>query len=168
MAKHKKICFRRAGRRMLEGRQDGVIYRIFEPLREDGETGPALSVQTYDTKELGRDIYTSGHKHFTRDGAVEFCQQIAAGEVDLEALRAEFEAADMAKERAAVMAATEAAKKFRDRLEAAGLKYTDLLELEALRHNLGDMGHNILLGYERGEGWPESGEGRRAEHGTGK
>jgi len=35
-----------------------------------------------------------------------------------------------------------------------GLKYTDLLELEALAHSLGDIGHNILLGYERGEGWP--------------
>ena len=33
-----------------------------------------------------------------------------------------------------------------------GLKYQDLLELEVLAHSLGDMGHNILLGYERGEG----------------
>ena len=30
-----------------------------------------------------------------------------------------------------------------------------LLELEALRANLGSLGHNALLGFERGEGWPD-------------
>lgn len=166
--KRKEICFRRTGRRMLEGRQDGVIYRIFEPRCDDKETGRAHSVQTYDTKDLGRNISTSGHKHFTRDEAVEFCQQIAAGEIDLEAMREQFEAEDMAKEQDAIRAATEAAKKFKDRLDAVGLKYLDLLELEALRQDLGDMGHNILLGYERGEGWPAAAERRQAEHGAGR
>lgn len=155
MGKGKKICFRRTGRRMLEGRQDGVIYRIFEPLRENNGTGPAHSVQTHDTKGLGRNIGTSGHKYFSRDGAVEFCQQIAAGEIDLEAMRAEFAAEDVARERAAVRAAVETAKKFHNRLAAVGLKYLDLLELEDVRHDLGDLAHNILLGYECGEGWPE-------------
>lgn len=37
-------------------------------------------------------------------------------------------------------------------VDAMGLKYRDLLELEALAHSLGDMSHNILLGYERGKG----------------
>ena len=49
---------------------------------------------------------------------------------------------------------TEKAKKFHARLDAMGLKYRDLLELEVLAHSLGDMGLNILLGYERGESWP--------------
>ena len=49
---------------------------------------------------------------------------------------------------------TETSKKFHARLDAMGLKYRDLLELEVLAHSLGDMGHNILLGYEREEGWP--------------
>ena len=33
--------------------------------------------------------------------------------------------------------------------------YGTLLELEALRGNLGSLGHNALLGFERGEGWPD-------------
>ena len=32
---------------------------------------------------------------------------------------------------------------------------TDLLELEVMRHALGEMGHQILMGYHRGEGWPD-------------
>lgn len=57
-------------------------------------------------------------------------------------------------QQAAIREVTERAKKFHARLDAMGLKYRDLLELEVLAHSLGDMGHNILLGYERGEGWP--------------
>ena len=93
---------------------------------------------------------TAGYRRFTLDAAKEFCQKIAAGEIDPEDLPAE----GMAKEQAAVRDVTERAKKFHARLDAKGLKYTDLLELEVLAHSLGGMGHNILLGYERGEGWP--------------
>lgn len=32
------------------------------------------------------------------------------------------------------------------------MKYTDLLELEVMRHALGEMGHQILMGYHRGGG----------------
>lgn len=154
MAKRKEIKFRRT-RWNWEGRQDGVIYRIHEDRTLAGTCEPSHTVSTYDTKERGRTISTAGHRLFHLDAAKEFCQQIAAGEIDLEAVRAEFEAESMARERAAIRQAAEAAKAFHKRLEAIGLKYTDLLELEALRHNLGDMGHNILMGHERGEGWPE-------------
>lgn len=154
MAKRKEIKFRRTGR-VWEGRQDGVIFHIYEDRDKVKTCAPAYSVVAQDTKDKDREIYTAGHRYFHLDAAKEFCQQIAAGEVDLAAMRAEFEAENMARERAAVRAAAEDAKKFRACLEAVGLKYTDLLELEVLRHNLGDMGHNIMLGYERGEGWPE-------------
>ena len=97
---------------------------------------------------------TAGHRHFTLEGAKEFCQKIAAGEIDPEALLMEFAAEDDAKERAVFREITEKAKKFHAMLDAKGLKYRDLLELEVLAHSLGDMGHHILLGYERGEGWP--------------
>lgn len=105
MARRKEIKFRHAGRGTMEGRQDGVIYRIYHPwdCPENDHT-----VSTHDTKNKGRTINTAGHKSFTYKGAVEFCQQIAAGEIDL----------------------------------------------EALRGNLGDLAHNFLLAYERGEGWP--------------
>ena len=88
------------------------------------------------------------------DAAKEFCQQIAAGEIDLETLQEKFAAEDAAREQEAIRADTERAKKFRTRLEAAGISYMELLELEALRANLGGLAHNILIGYERGEGWP--------------
>lgn len=99
-------------------------------------------------------IDTAGHRDFTLEDAKEFCQKFAAGEIDPEALRAEFDAEDAAKEREAVQAAAERAKQFRDKLEAVGISYMDLLKLEILRADLGDLAHNILMGYERGEGWP--------------
>ena len=45
---------------------------------------------------------TAGYRHFTLDAAKEFCQKIAAGEIDPEALLMEFAAEDMAKEQATV------------------------------------------------------------------
>lgn len=149
--KRKEIKFRHAGRGTMEGRQDGVIYRIYHPWnRPESE----YTVGTHDTKDKGRAINTAGHKSFTYEGAVEFCQQIAAGEIDLEILQAEFDAENAAKEQRVIRKATEAAKEFRKHLEAAGISYKTLLELEALRGNLGDLAHNFLLAYERGEGWP--------------
>ena len=151
MSKRKEIKFRHVGRDIMEGRQDGVIYRIFHPWHcPDGDH----TVSITDTKEKGRTINTAGYKSFTYAEAVEFCQQIAAGEINVKDLRTEFEAVNASRERKARQTATETAKKFRDELDKFGLKYSDLLYLEALAHGLGDMGHNILLGYERGEGWP--------------
>lgn len=152
--KRKEIKFRRDGRSMYVGRQNGVIFRLYEDREKIKTCAPAYSVSAVDTKNKGREIYTAGHKYFHMDAAKEFCQKIAAGEIDLEAMRAEFDAEDAEKEREAVRAATERAKQFRDKLEAVGISYMDLLELEALRDNLGNLAHNILLGYERGEGWP--------------
>ena len=80
---------------------------------------------------------------------------IAAGEIDLEDLQAQFDAEDMAKEREAVRKTTEKAKRLATMLEGYGMKYTDLLELEVMRHALGEMGHQILMGHQRGEGWPD-------------
>lgn len=86
---------------------------------------------------------------------MEFCQAIVAGEINLEALRAEFAAEDAKREQRAIQQAVAEAKEFRGHLERAGISYTTLLELEALRANLGSLGHNALLGFERGEGWPD-------------
>ena len=125
--KRKEIKWRREGRGTMAGRQDGIIFRIFRPwdAPERGHT-----VSCYDTKETGRTISTAGYREFTWEEAVEFCQKIAAGEVDLEDLRARFDAEDMAKEREAVRKTTEKAKRLAAMLEGYGMKYTDLLELE--------------------------------------
>lgn len=156
MAVRKEIKFKvttpRSG--SLEGRQDGVIYRIFPDRDKIKTCAPAYSVTATDTKGKGRDINTGRWMYFHLDAAKEFCQGIAAGEIDLESLRAEFEAKAQQKEQAAIRAATEEAKAFRDYLDKFGLKYSDLLDLEARRGKLDHMTHNILVGLEDGEGFP--------------
>ena len=152
MAKQKEIKFRdRAGD--LVGRQNGMTFHIFKDPDLGKTCAPAHSVAVY-TNNGKLQVSTGGRKYFHLDGAIEFCQKIAAGEIKVEDVLAEFAAEDDAKERAAIRDVTERAKKFHARLDAMGLKYRDLLELEVLAHSLGDMGHHILLGYERGEGWP--------------
>ena len=42
----------------------------------------------------------------------------------------------------------------RDKLEAAGISYHELMVLEQAHEDLGNMAHNILLGWENGEGFP--------------
>nr|DAM70955.1 MAG TPA: hypothetical protein [Caudoviricetes sp.] len=152
MAKRKEIKWRREGRGTMTGRQDGIIFRIYRawdmPEREH-------TVSCHDTKGNGRTINTAGYRKFTWEEAVEFCQAIVAGEINLEDLRAEFAAEDAKRERRAIQQAVAEAKEFRGHLEVAGISYNTLLELEALRGNLGSLGHNALLGFERGEGWPD-------------
>lgn len=96
--KRKEIKWRREGRGTMAGRQDGIIFRIFHPwdAPERGHT-----VSCYDTRGTGREISTAGYREFTWEEAVEFCQKIAAGEIDLEDLQAQFDAEDMAKDREA-------------------------------------------------------------------
>lgn len=63
-------------------------------------------------------------------------------------------AAEVADDRAEIAAAVKAAKAFRDKLEAAGISYHELMALEQAHEDLGNMAHNILLGWENGEGFP--------------
>ena len=129
---------------------NGQTWPHYTRSQERGHT-----VSCYDTRGAGREISTAGYREFTWEEAVEFCQKIAGGEIGLEDLRAQFDAEDMAKEREAVRKTTEKAKRLTAMLEGYGMKYTDLLELEVMRHALGEMGHQILMGYHRGEGWPD-------------
>ena len=151
MAKRKEIKWRREGRGTMTRRQDGIIFRIYRawdlPLREQ-------TVSCDDTKGNGRTINTAGYRKFTWEEAVEFCQAIVAGEINLEDLRAEFAAEDAKRERRAIRQAVAEAKEFRGHLERAGISYTTLLHLVALQEGMGGLAHNILLGYEHGEGWP--------------
>ena len=154
MGKRKEIKFMCRDGRTFEGRQDGVLFWIRENqiLRRRGL--PCYYVAANDTKGKGRTVFTGDHEHFTLEGAKELCQQIMAGEANLEERKARYAAEDMEKERRAVAAATEQAKAFRDKLEAAGISYHELLALEQAHEDLGDMAHNILLGWENGEGFP--------------
>jgi hypothetical protein len=152
MKKRKEIKFRRSRYgNTLEGRQSNVIYRIHEDGQRIQTCAPAYSVNAYDMSKQATVISTSGHQYFHLDAAKRFCQEIAAGGVDLENLQAQFDAEDCQKEQDAVKAATERAKVFRDKLDAAGISYSTLLNLEKEREALDGMTHNILMGLERGE-----------------
>lgn len=151
--KRKEIKFQKV-HGALRGRQNGMEFWIYKDQDLETTNAPANFVVIYPKSNQPQKVSTGGRQYFRLDGAKEFCQKIAAGEIDLEDLQASYDAEDAAKELAAIREVTEKAKKFHARLDDMGLKYTDLLELEVLAHGLGDMGHNILLGYERGEGWP--------------
>ena len=158
MAKRKEICFRTVGRDRI-GRQNGFKFYIFQNGDAEAPTALSYSVGIRTPRDCRQDVpgnfvSTAGHQHFTLEGAKEFCQQIAAGEISLEDVLAIQEAQGAAREQAVVREITEKAKKFRDQLEARGLTYMDLLTLEAIHNGLGDIGHNILLGWYRGEGLP--------------
>jgi hypothetical protein len=179
MGKRKEIKFK-LDYPVYEGRQDGVIYRIYTDTTANGTTGPRCTVSTHDTKGKGRTIRTTGHRYFHLDGAKEFCQQIAAGEIDLEALRAEFAAEDAAKEAAAVQGTNmaivsvytsqailslreymEEEKHVREVAELCGVD-ADLMiaEAEGLAKATTFSNAEALryvaerLEHERGEGWP--------------
>lgn len=154
MGKRKEIKFLCKDGQTREGRQDGVMFWIRKDQKREQDGLPCYYVAANDTKGKGRTIYTVGHEYFTLEGAKELCQQIMAGEASLAERKARYAAEDMEKERRAVAAATEQAKAFRDKLEAAGISYHKLLALEEARRDMNDLAHHILLGWENGEGFP--------------
>lgn len=153
MGKRKEIKFLCKDGQTREGRQDGVMFWIRKDQKRERDGLPAFYVAANDIKGKGRTIYTAGHEYFTLEGAKELCQQIMAGEANLAERKARYAAEDIEKERRAVAAATEQAKAFRDKLEAAGISYHELMVLEQAHEDLGNMARNILLGWENGEGF---------------
>lgn len=154
MKKCREIKFQSV-RGALRGRRNGMEFWIYETEDMTGACDTPYYVVIYEKSNAPQNVNTGGHEYFTLDGAKAFCQKIAEGEIMLEDLQAFYDTKDAAKERAVFREITAKAKEFHARLDAMGLSYRGLLELEVLAHGLGDMGHNILLGYERGEGWPE-------------
>ena len=106
MAKQKKIKFRERGN-VLEGRQGNLTFALYSDISQTAPDKGTYSVlvRHKDIESLG--FTTAGHRHFTLEGAKEFCQKIAAGEIDPEAILAEFAAEDDAKERAVFREITE-------------------------------------------------------------
>ncbi|MDD2956390.1 MAG: hypothetical protein PHD67_08760 [Oscillospiraceae bacterium] len=149
--KRKEIKFQRFGSE-YQGRQNGIVYALLgERLTSDRQIYTVLITED---RLQGRKITTAGHRAFTLEGAKEFCQMFADGEITFGQLRAMYDAENAAKEQEAIRDATERAKAFRDKLEAVGISYSTMLDLEAMSRNLGNIGHNILLGWEHGEGLP--------------
>lgn len=104
------------------------------------------------------DIYFSGEgpifgtrepdRFRTMEAAMEFCEAVEAGTIDIEEMRQRYEAEDMAAEEAANRRADAAAKEFREVLDRWGMKYTDLLDLVDKQQSLPDMVHRRLLAIE--------------------
>ena len=154
MGKRKEIKFLCKDGQTREGRQDGVMFWIRKDQKREQDGLPCYYVAANDTKGKGRTVFTGDHEYFTLEDAKELCQQIMAGEANLAERKARYAAEDAEKERRAVAEATEQAKNFRGRLEAAGISFGKLLELEDAMDDLSFMARNILLGWENGEGFP--------------
>lgn len=154
MGKRKEIKFLCKDGQTREGRQDGVMFWIRKDQKREQDGLPCYYVAANDTKGKGRTVFTGDHEYFTLEEAKELCQQVMIGGANLEERKARYAAEDAEKERRAVAEATEQAKNFRDRLEAAGISFEKLLELEDALDDLSLMARNILLGWENGEGFP--------------
>lgn len=80
--------------------------------------------------------------------AMEFCEAVAAGDIDIEEIRNRYALEDTEAEREAIDRAMMMAKGFRELLDQKGLKYTDLLELMDKQALLSDIAHHQLLEME--------------------
>ena len=123
--------------------------------RAENDATPFYVRVTKGAKKAAETLDTGRHRRFeTMDAAVEFCEDLAGGKTTLEEIRAQFDAENVEQERRAVKAATERAKAFRDKLDGLGITYTTLLDLMEQQMDMDGITHRILMGYERGEGWP--------------
>ena len=102
MAKQKEIKFRRE-RRDLVGRQNGMEFRIYEDQHQGAAHIPGYYVAVYQNKGTAKQYVTStgGRQYFDLDGAMEFCQKIAAGEIKLEEIVPDYSAGGVSAEDAA-------------------------------------------------------------------
>lgn len=149
MPKSKEILFRtKNGGRTYEAQRGNLIFELVDVRGEDDvDSTYFVRVQHRVIDSLGFTTY--GHRYFPLEEAKAFCQGIADGEIDPEALLMEFAAEEAANEEAAIQEVTARAKAFRARLDEAELTFTRFLELMSLYGNVGDIGHNLLLEWER-------------------
>ena len=148
MPKSTEILFRtKNGGRTYEAQRGNLIFELVDVRGlDDIDSIYIVKVQHKVVDTLG--FTTCGHRSFPLEGAKKFCQQIMDGEIDPEALLAEFAAEDAAAEEAAMKEAEQRARTFRARLDDAGLTFMHFLELMSLYGAVGDMGHNMLLEWE--------------------
>ena len=79
MAKRKEIKWRWEARGTMIGRQNGIIFRIYHPW-DMPEREHNRKLRT--TQRIRKNDQHGGLQKFTWEEAVEFCQAIAAGEID--------------------------------------------------------------------------------------
>lgn len=125
--KEKEIKFRHIGRHFLEGRQNNILYQIY--LRHCDKDTLTYAVSIRDLKNTSQNISTQNRQEFTLEGAKKFCQDVAAGRVDLEALRREYDELHQAMKMRAEEKARQEADAFRHSLADAGIAFPAFLEL---------------------------------------
>lgn len=124
--KAKEIKFRRVGLHSLEGRQNNIIYQIYWR-RCDGDLAYVVSI--HNLKDPNKNISTQNHQQFTLESAKKFCQDVAAGRVDLEALRKEYDERRQSLKAQATERARQEARTFQHSLSATGITFSAFLAL---------------------------------------
>ena len=136
--KEKEIKFRNIGRHFLQGRQNNILYQIY--LRHT----LTYAVSIRDLKNPSQNISTQNRQKFTLEDAKRFCQDVAAGRVDLKALRREYDELNQAMKMRAEEKARQEADTFRNSLSDAGITFTAFLELMEQFDQLDSMARSFL------------------------
>ena len=125
-------------------------------INENGSYYWVVAVRSDKDRPAPAYLNTEGHQHFDSAGEdAEVCADRADGRLNLGQITRDYELRDAAREQAEIREAVRRAKAFRDKLEAAGISYATLLDLERFQDTVGPLANCFLAGYERGEGWPE-------------
>lgn len=140
--KEKEIKFRRVGSHSLEGRQNNIVYQIYWR-RYDGDE-LAYVVSIHNLNAPSQNISTQNHQQFTLEGAKKFCQDVAAGRVDLDALRREYDEINEAMKIRAKEKARQEADVFRHSLTDTGITFSAFLELMEQFDQLDSMARSFL------------------------
>ena len=94
MVKRKEIKFRNRGY-TLEGRQGNLIFYLYDDNKQTDLDNRTYYVVIRYKGYKAPGMSTAGYRHFKLEDAKEFCQKIAAEEITVEGLLAEFEAEDL-------------------------------------------------------------------------
>ena len=140
--KEKEIKFRNIGRHFLQGRQNNILYQIY--LRHCDKDTLTYAVSIRDLKNPSQNISTQNRQKFTLEDAKRFCQDVAAGRVDLKALRREYDQLNQAMKMRAEEKARQEADTFRNSLSDAGITFTAFLELMEQFDQLDSMARSFL------------------------
>ena len=153
MAKRKEIKWRWEARGTMNRTAERDHFSDLSPV---GHAGAGTHRKLLRHKGIRKNDQHGGlQKIHLGGGPLEFCQAIAAGEIDLEDLRAEFAAIEAERERQALRKAVEEAKEFRGPPGGGGNFIQHPAGTGGAAGKPGKPGTQRAPGFERGEGWPD-------------
>lgn len=140
--KEKEIKFRRVGHHSLEGRQNNIVYQIYWRRYDKDKLTYVVSI--HNLKDPSQNISTQNHQQFTLEGAKEFCQDVAAGRVELNALRKEYAEVNRASKARTTEKARQEAHVFQHSLAKAGITFSAFLELAEQFDQLDSLARSFI------------------------